>query len=42
MYTLYILFLHVPESPKKDKTFRDFDWEKNRFVEFTDHLYNSN
>ena len=27
-------------SPKRGETFRDFDWEKNRFVEIaiTDHL----
>ncbi len=32
--------IYSQESPKRDETFRDFDWEKNRFVEDTDHLCN--
>ena len=31
--------VYSQESPKKDETFRDFDWEKNRFVEFRSPLY---
>jgi hypothetical protein len=31
-----VIYSH--ESPKKEETFRDFDWEKNRFVEYISPL----
>jgi hypothetical protein len=30
--------IYSQESPKRGETFRDFDWEKNRFVEYRSPL----